>query len=136
MYLDEKIIFRKRMFDNKIYLELKLVKPDTALNTINKPRISTVLMVNAVFSISNVASFFEVSLNTMGAKPISINFDNKTVNATIEEKRPYCSTPRLRAINVTETRVMSISAPLPIKIEETLLETFVVCCIGWLNQIL
>jgi hypothetical protein len=130
MYLDEKIIFRKRMFDNKISLELKLVKPDTALNTINKPRISIVLMVNAVFSISKVASFFEVSLKTIGAKPMSINFDNKTVNATIEEKSPYCSTPRLRAINVTETRVMSISAPLPIKIEETLLETFVVCCIG------
>jgi len=136
MYLDEKIIFRKRMFDNKISLELKLVKPDTALNTINKPRISIVLMVNAVFSISKVASFFEVSLKTIGAKPISINFDNKNVNATIEEKRPYCSTPRLRAINVTETRVMSISAPLPIKMEETLLETFVVCCICWLNQIL
>jgi len=136
MYLDEKIIFRKRIFDNNISLELKFVKPDTPLNTINSPSIRIVLIVNAVFSISKVASFFEVSLNTIGAKPISINFDNKTVNATIEEKRPYCSTPRLRAINVTETRVMSISAPLPIKIEETLLETFVVCCIGWLNQIL
>jgi hypothetical protein len=136
MYLDEKIIFRKRMFDNNISLELKFVNPDTPLNTTNNPRIRIVLRVNAVLSISNVESVFEVSLNTIGAKPISINFDNKTVNATIEEKSPYCSTPRLRAINVTETRVMSISAPLPTKMEETLLETFVVCCIGWLNQIL
>jgi len=52
----------------------------------------------------------------------------------MEEKSPYCSTPRLRAINVTETRVMSISTPLPKKMDETLLETFVVGCIGWLNH--
>jgi len=136
MYLDEKIIFSNRIFDNNNSLDERFVKPDTLLKTTNNPIKRIILIVNAVLSISKVASFFEVSLNTMGAKPISINFDNKTVNATIEEKRPYCSTPRLRAINVTETRVMSISAPLPIKIEETLLETFVVCCIGWLNQIL
>jgi hypothetical protein len=40
------------------------------------------------------------------------------------------TTPRLRAIKVTDTRVMSISASLPINMEETLLETFAVCCIG------
>jgi len=129
MYLDEKIIFRKRMFDNNSSLDERFVKPETLLKTTNNPKTRIILIVNAVLSISKVASFFEVSRNTMGAKPISINFDNKTVNATIEEKSPYCSTPRLRAINVTETRVMSISAPLPIKIEETLLETFVVGCI-------
>jgi hypothetical protein len=131
MYLDEKMMFRKRMFESKISFELKLVRPETPLNTTNSPSIKIVLSVNAVLSISKVASFFEVSLNTIGAKPISINFANKTVNATIEEKRPYCSTPRLRAINVTETRVMSISTPLPKKIDVTLLETLVAGCIGY-----
>jgi hypothetical protein len=120
MNLEEKMMLRKRILDNNISFEDRLVNVETPLNTINKANSRIILRVNAVLSISYVASFFEVSLNTIGAKPISINFDNKTVKATIEEKSPYCSTPRLRAISVTEARVKRSSTPLPTKIEYTL----------------
>jgi hypothetical protein len=129
MNLEEKMMLRKRTLDNNISFEVRLVNLEALLNTINKAISRIILRVNAVLSKLYVASFFEVSLNTIGAKPISINFDNKTVNAIIDENKPYCSTPRLRAIRVTEASVMSISIPLPIKIEETLDDTFVVCCI-------
>jgi hypothetical protein len=126
MNLEEKMMLRKRTLDNNISFEVRFVNLEAPLNTINKANSRKILRVNAVLSRSYVASFFEVSLNTIGAKPTSINFDNKTVNATIDENRPYCSTPRLRAIRVTEARVKSSSTPLPKKIEETLPETFMV----------
>ena len=114
------MMLRKRTLDNNISFEVRLVNLEAPLNTINKAISRIILRVNAVLSKLYVVSFFEVSLNTIGAKPISINFDNKTVKATIEENKPYCSTPRLRAIKVTETRVISISTPLPTKIEDML----------------
>jgi uncharacterized protein with von Willebrand factor type A (vWA) domain len=130
MYFDEKIMFRKRILESNNSLEFKLVKTEKILKTRNSPKSKIIRRLNAVLSKSLDESFFEVSLKTIGPKPISINFDTSTVKATIEENSPYCSTPRFLAISVTETRVMSISAPLPKKIDVTLPETLAAGCIG------
>jgi len=110
---------------------LRFVITDTELKTMNNPISNIIRRLNEVLNKSKLESFFDVSRKTIGPKPISMNLETSTVKATIEENKPYCSTPRFLAISVTETRVMSISTPLPKKIDVTLLETFVVCCIGW-----
>lgn len=101
----------------------------------NNPISNIIRRLNEVLNKSKLESCFDVSRKTIGPKPISINFETSTVKATIEENKPYCSTPRFLAISVTETRVMSISTPLPKKIDVTLPETFVVGCIGYSKEI-